>query len=79
MHELRVKDCNKKRGEGKKNESVFVGKKEGREVKEKKDKARLQVGGVEGLLLANNSLLERFVVVQVGTETTQVLNTGNLE
>lgn len=40
---------------------------------------RLQVRGVDGSLLANDSLLEGLVVVQVGTETTQVLNTGNLE
>ena len=34
---------------------------------------------MEDLFLGASALLERLVVVQVGTETTQILNTGHLE
>lgn len=40
---------------------------------------RLQVAGVEDLLLVNGSLGQGLVVVQVSTETTEVLNTSDLK
>lgn len=46
---------------------------------ERKIMGRLQVAGVEDLLLVNSSLGQGLVVVQVSTETTEVLNTSDLE
>lgn len=48
-------------------------------VEERKNMERLQVAGVEDLLLVNSSLGQGLVVVQVSTETTEVLNTSDLE
>lgn len=48
-------------------------------VEERKNMERLQVASVEDLLLVNGSLGQGLVVVQVSTETTEVLNTSDLE